>query len=83
MATLFVTIFWLAKPIMDGMQDGIKWLGVLVTSHLGGRADQGSAEGRHFRGRGGGGRVRAADRDAVLLPRRSWKTAAISRGRRF
>ena len=35
MATIFVTIFWLAKPIMDGLQDGIKYLGVLITSHLG------------------------------------------------
>lgn len=35
MATIFVTIFWLAKPIMDGLQEGIKALGVLVTSHLG------------------------------------------------
>jgi ferrous iron transport protein B len=35
MATIFVTIFWLAKPIMDGLQDGIKALGLLVTSHLG------------------------------------------------
>jgi ferrous iron transport protein B len=35
MATIFVTIFWLAKPIMDGLQDAIKWLGVLVTTHMG------------------------------------------------
>jgi ferrous iron transport protein B len=35
MATIFVTIFWLAKPVMDGLQEGIKALGVLVTSHLG------------------------------------------------
>jgi ferrous iron transport protein B len=35
MATIFVTIFWLAKPIMDGLQDFIKYLGMLVTSHLG------------------------------------------------
>jgi ferrous iron transport protein B len=35
MATIFVTIFWLAQPIMDGLQTGIKWLGVLVTSHMG------------------------------------------------
>jgi ferrous iron transport protein B len=35
MATIFVTIFWLAKPIMDGLQDVIKWVGVMVTSHLG------------------------------------------------
>jgi ferrous iron transport protein B len=34
MATIFVTIFWLAKPIMDGLQDGIKALGLLVTGHL-------------------------------------------------
>ncbi|MDB5319819.1 MAG: Ferrous iron transport protein [Phycisphaerales bacterium] len=35
MATIFVTIFWLAKPIMDGLQEGIKALGLLVTGHLG------------------------------------------------
>jgi ferrous iron transport protein B len=35
MATVFVTIFWLAQPIMDGLQDAIKWLGVLVTTHMG------------------------------------------------
>jgi ferrous iron transport protein B len=34
MATLFVTIFWLAKPIMEGIQDGIKALGVWTTGHL-------------------------------------------------
>jgi ferrous iron transport protein B len=35
MATIFVTIFWVAQPIMDGLQDAIKWLGVVVTGHLG------------------------------------------------
>jgi ferrous iron transport protein B len=34
MGLLFVALFWLAKPIMDAIQDGIKALGVLVTSHL-------------------------------------------------
>ena len=35
MGLMFVTLFWLAKPIMDAIQDGIKSLGVLVTSHMG------------------------------------------------
>lgn len=34
MATLFVTIFWLAAPIMDALSDGIDSLGVLVTKHM-------------------------------------------------
>jgi ferrous iron transport protein B len=34
MGLMFVALFWLAKPIMDGIQAGIKALGVLVTSHL-------------------------------------------------
>jgi ferrous iron transport protein B len=34
MATLFVTIFWLAAPIMDFIKDGIAALGVLVTRHM-------------------------------------------------
>ena len=28
MGTLFVTIFWLAQPIMDMIQTGVAWLGV-------------------------------------------------------
>ena len=35
MGALFVSLFWLAKPIMDGMQAGITALGVLVTGHMG------------------------------------------------
>ncbi len=34
MASLFVSIFWLAKPIMEGIQAGINWLGALVTSNM-------------------------------------------------
>src|SRR5215216_1625032 len=34
MATLFVTIFWLAAPIMDGIKDGVAALGSLVTKHM-------------------------------------------------
>jgi ferrous iron transport protein B len=36
MATLFVSIFWLAKPIMDGLQDAIGWLGAAL---IGGMAE--------------------------------------------
>jgi ferrous iron transport protein B len=36
MASLFVTIFWAAKPIMDALQDGITRLGALL---LGGLAE--------------------------------------------
>jgi ferrous iron transport protein B len=35
MGGLFVALFWLAKPIMDGIQSGIDALGQLVTSHMG------------------------------------------------
>ena len=35
MASLFVTIFWLAKPIMDGLQGGIEWVGASIGSRLG------------------------------------------------
>jgi ferrous iron transport protein B len=34
MATLFVTIFWLAAPIMDFIKEGIAALGLLVTRHM-------------------------------------------------
>jgi ferrous iron transport protein B len=34
MGVLFVSLFWLAKPIMDAIQAGIDWFGLLVTSHL-------------------------------------------------
>ncbi|HEY2584770.1 MAG TPA: ferrous iron transport protein B, partial [Tepidisphaeraceae bacterium] len=34
MGTLFVSIFWLAKPIMDGIQNGINALGTLVAGHM-------------------------------------------------
>ena len=34
MGALFVTIFWAAQPIMDGLQHAVKWLGDIVASHL-------------------------------------------------
>lgn len=34
MAALFVSIFWLADPIMGATENGIKWLGGLVSSIL-------------------------------------------------
>ena len=34
MAALFVSIFWLAAPIMDGLKAAIDWLGQLTTRHL-------------------------------------------------
>jgi ferrous iron transport protein B len=34
MASLFVTIFWVASPIMDGLRDGIHWLGHAITVRL-------------------------------------------------
>ena len=34
MGALFIALFWLAKPIMDGIQNGIDWLGALVVGHL-------------------------------------------------
>ncbi len=34
MGTLFVTIFWLAQPIMDAMQNGILWIGHWLTHAL-------------------------------------------------
>ena len=34
MGTLFVTIFWLAQPIMDGMQNGILAIGHWLTHAL-------------------------------------------------
>lgn len=34
MGSLFVTIFWLAQPIMDAMQNGILWLGHWLTHAL-------------------------------------------------
>jgi ferrous iron transport protein B len=35
MAVLFVSIFWLAKPIMDAMGDCMNWLGNWVTHKMG------------------------------------------------
>ena len=34
MGLLFVTLFWLAQPIMNALQDFIKFLGVKTTAHL-------------------------------------------------
>src|SRR5439155_2815453 len=34
MGALFVTIFWLAAPIMDGLKHAIDWLGTLTSSRL-------------------------------------------------
>jgi ferrous iron transport protein B len=34
MGGLFVTLFWVAKPIMDGIQHGITALGVWTTTHM-------------------------------------------------
>ena len=34
MATLFVSIFWLAQPVMDGIDGGVSWLGAQVASWL-------------------------------------------------
>jgi ferrous iron transport protein B len=34
MGLLFITLFWLAQPIMDGIQAGIKALGLWTTSHM-------------------------------------------------
>ena len=34
MASLFVTIFWLAAPIQDGIEAAVKWLGAWTTSKL-------------------------------------------------
>jgi ferrous iron transport protein B len=34
MGGLFVALFWLAKPIMDSIQNGINALGALVTAHM-------------------------------------------------
>jgi ferrous iron transport protein B len=35
MATLFISIFWLAQPIMNAMQSGINWVGDLAVRHIG------------------------------------------------
>ncbi|MGA3065522.1 MAG: ferrous iron transport protein B [Tepidisphaeraceae bacterium] len=34
MSLLFVTIFWLAQPIMQWIQDGVQWTGGRVAAHL-------------------------------------------------
>ena len=34
MAILFISIFWLAQPIMDAMQNGITWLGTFLTTRM-------------------------------------------------
>ncbi|HTW93506.1 MAG TPA: ferrous iron transport protein B [Tepidisphaeraceae bacterium] len=34
MTILFISIFWLAQPIMNAMQNGITWLGAAVTTRL-------------------------------------------------
>ena len=34
MGALFVTIFWLAAPIMDGLSNAIAWLGERVAAHM-------------------------------------------------
>ncbi|MCC7351564.1 MAG: ferrous iron transport protein B [Phycisphaerales bacterium] len=34
MGTLFVSIFWLAQPVMDGIDGGVSWLGAEVAGRL-------------------------------------------------
>lgn len=34
MSALFVSIFWLAKPVMDAIQAGVAWLGALVAGSM-------------------------------------------------
>ncbi|HEY7089822.1 MAG TPA: ferrous iron transport protein B, partial [Tepidisphaeraceae bacterium] len=34
MAVLFISIFWLAQPIMDGIQSGVTWLGAIVAKWM-------------------------------------------------
>ena len=34
MAALFVSIFWLAAPIMDGIRDALAWAGSAITSRM-------------------------------------------------
>jgi ferrous iron transport protein B len=34
MALLFVSIFWLASPVMDGIKNGVAWLGNVATTQL-------------------------------------------------
>jgi ferrous iron transport protein B len=34
MATLFISIFWLAQPIMDAMTSFFTWLGTVTTKHM-------------------------------------------------
>ncbi len=36
MATLFISIFWLAHPLMDKCQDAVAWLGDLITGNMSG-----------------------------------------------
>ncbi len=71
MASLFVTIFWAAKPIMDALQDGITRLGALL---LGGLAEgplRSLLAGRGGQGRRFRGGVRPADRAALPVPVRA------------
>ncbi len=35
MGTLFVTLFWLARPIMDVIDGGVKWLAGVTTARMG------------------------------------------------
>jgi len=34
MALVFISVFWIAQPLMDGLQDGIARLGTFITAHL-------------------------------------------------
>ena len=34
MGTLFVSLFWAAQPIMNGLQNGVDWLGQITTKRL-------------------------------------------------
>ncbi len=34
MGAMFVTLFWVAQPIMDAIQSGVTWLGAVSTRHL-------------------------------------------------
>jgi Fe2+ transport system protein B len=69
MATLFVSIFFLADPIMGGVEDGIGWLGGKVANLMSDGPLKDLWTDGIVRRRRRRARLRPADRAAVLLPR--------------
>ena len=78
MASLFVSIFWLASPIMHAMQTAVTWLGHMVTDGMADGPAQGASGRRRLWWCGRCSRIRTPDPPYSSHSSPSWRTAATS-----